>query len=66
MNWYTLKAEFKKEFPDWTVKIDPPCISDTRYTHYYYEVLAYALGKKTSHAGCIIKDTEHKTFILYR
>lgn len=66
MNWYTLKAEFKKEYPDYTVKVDPPCISDTRYTHYYYEVLAHVLGKKIVNHGCIVVDEDTKTITLYR
>lgn len=66
MNWYTLKAEFKKEYPDYTVKVDPPCISDTRYTHYYYEVLAYVLGKKFTIQGCVDVDETTKTITLYR
>ena len=66
MNWYTLKAEFKKEYPDYTVKVDPPCISDTRYTHYYYEALAYVLGKKSTVQGCVIVDKEKKVITLYR
>ena len=66
MNWYTLKREFKEKFPNWSVTITPHCISDTRYTHYYYDVLAYVLNKKTTVQGCLIKDEENKKFILYR
>ena len=66
MNWYTLKNEFMREYPSWRVVISPPCVSDTRYTHYYYEVLAYVLGKKSTVQGCVITDKENKKFILYR
>ena len=66
MNWYTLKNEFMNKFPHWKVVISPPCISDTRYTHYYYETLAYVLGKKSTIQGCVVTDKENKEFILYR
>lgn len=66
MNWYTLKREFTERLPNWSVKIDPPCISSSRYTHYYYDVLAYVLGKKTTVQGCVIEDKATKTFVLYR
>ena len=66
MNWYILKAEFKKKFPDWTISIIPPCISDTRYTHYYYEVLAYMLGKKSTIQGYVDIDENNKKITLYR
>ena len=66
MNWYTLKREFNEKFPDWTVKIYPPCISDTRYIHYYYEALAYVLGKKSTAQGCVIIDEANKKITLYR
>ena len=66
MNWYTLKSEFNKKFPDWTIKIDPPCISNTRYTHYYYEVLANVLGKKNSYKGYIDIDEDHKLIVFHR
>lgn len=66
MNWYTLKNEFMRKFPHWSVVISPPCISDVRYTHYYYEALAYILGKKEHCLGCVVKDETNKRFILYR
>lgn len=66
MNWYTLKREFTKKYPDWSVVISPPCISDTRHTHYYYETLAYVLGKKSTVQGCVVADKENKKFTLYR
>ena len=52
MNWYTLKNEFMRKFPHWSVVISPPCISDVRYTHYYYEALAYILGKRALFRVC--------------
>lgn len=66
MNWYTLKKEFEEKFPNWTVKVTPPCISDTRYTHYYYEALAYVLGKKSTAQGYIEVDETNKKITLYR
>lgn len=66
MNWYILKADFQKEYPNYKVKVDPPCISDTRYTHYYYETIAYVLGRKSTVQGCVVVDEETKTITLYR
>lgn len=66
MNWYTLKREFKEKFPNWTVKVDPPCISDTRYTHYFYEALAYVLGKKSTAQGYVEVDKINKKVVLHR
>lgn len=66
MNWYTLKKEFKAKFPNWLVKVDPPCVSETRYTHYYYEALTYALGKKSTVQGYVEIDEINKEIIIYR
>ena len=60
MNWYTIKEEFNKEYPGYTVKVEPPCISDVRHTHYCYDAMAYVLGKKSTAQGCVIVDKEKK------
>lgn len=66
MNWYTIKEEFNREYPGYTVKVDPPCISDTRHTHYCYDVMAYVIGKKSTVQGCVDVDKEKKVITLYR
>ena len=66
MNWYNLKREFLVKFPDWRILVKPACISDMRYTHYFYEVCAYVLGKKSNVSGYVETDEVTKTFTLYR
>ena len=66
MNYYTLGKRFKEKFPDWKVSIQPPCISETRQSHYIYEVYAYALGEKNECSGYVDIDETNKKFILLR
>jgi hypothetical protein len=67
MSIYGLTREFLVKYPDWKVMVKPACISDSRYTHYVYEVYAYVLGKKSSIPnGSVETDEVTKTFTLYR
>ena len=64
MNWYTLGKEFKEKFPDYSVIVNPPCISTTRETEYVYRAYAHALNKiENDH---VIINHEHTTVLYYR
>lgn len=65
MNWYTVDAEFKQKFPDYTVEVLPPCISENRERQYICEAKAIAIGR-LNNGRTVDIDTDKKIITFLR
>ena len=48
MDWYEIKREFEKKFPDYLVYVIPSCISEYREQEYRIKAMTTALGYEKS------------------
>ena len=64
MDWYEIKKEFEKKFPDYFVYVVPSCISENREQEYRVKAMATALGHETNDRVSI--DHEKKRVYYFR
>ena len=64
MDWNEVTIMFKKFFPDFSVEVMPPCISENRELQYYYMAKSVALGLQKNDK--VVIDEENKKVIYFR
>lgn len=64
MDWNDLTIMFKKFYPDFTVEVNPPCISCNRELQYLMTARSVALGLEENDS--VVIDKEQKKVIYNR
>lgn len=64
MDWYEIKKEFNKKFPDYFVSVVPSCISESREYEYIIKAMATALEYETNDK--VFVDKEKKRVYYFR
>ena len=64
MDYNELTIIFKKFFPDFSIEVMPPCISENRELQYCYIAKAVALGLQKNDK--VVIDEESKKVIYFR
>lgn len=64
MDWNELTIMFKKFFPDFSIEVRPPCISENRELQYCFTAKAVALGLQENDK--VVVDKENKKVIYFR